>query len=93
LGYSARNAEPVWLVFPEQYDPDFACEVTDLATDEKSLTPIYRAQRVLRGIHLPAGKFEVRFLYRPWSFYLGAALSLLAWPLAVWLVWRRWRAE
>lgn len=92
-GYEATLVKPSWLVFPEQYDPDFACEVTDLATGEKSLTPIYRAQRVLRGIHVPAGKFEVRFLYRPWSFYLGAALSLLAWPLAAWLVWRRWRAE
>jgi hypothetical protein len=91
-GYEAALARAAWLVFPEQYDPDFVCEVTDLVTGEKSQTPIYRAQRVLRGIHLPAGRFEVRFFYRPWSFYLGAAVSLLAWPFAGWLAWKQWRA-
>jgi hypothetical protein len=37
--------------------------------------PIVRADYLLRAISLPAGRHEVSFVYRPWTFGLGAALS------------------
>ena len=41
-----------------------------------------------RGVHVPAGEHEVRFVYRPKSFIIGAAVSLLT-ALGLLLWW--WR--
>ncbi len=41
-----------------------------------------------RGVHVPAGEHEVRFVYRPKSVIIGAAVSLLA-ALGLLLWWRR----
>jgi uncharacterized membrane protein YfhO len=39
-------------------------------------TPIYQANYLFRAVPLNAGDHEVRFVYRPKSFAVGAALSL-----------------
>ena len=41
--------------------------------------PILRTNRVLRGVPLPEGEWEVTFVYNPLSFRLGAYFSFIAW--------------
>ncbi len=43
--------------------------------------PIYRTNRVQRGVWLNAGQHTVEFRYRPASFYAGAAISGVSWLL------------
>jgi hypothetical protein len=40
--------------------------------------PIYRANRLFRGVLLPEGEHRVVFTYRPWPLYAGALVSTLA---------------
>lgn len=37
--------------------------------------PVYRANSVGRAVWLPAGVHEVHWVYRPWDFWLGVAIS------------------
>jgi hypothetical protein len=45
--------------------------------------PLYAAYGALRGVVVPAGEHTVEFVYRPWSAYAGAALSVVG--LTGWL--------
>ncbi|MCA9268939.1 MAG: hypothetical protein KDA41_10740, partial [Planctomycetales bacterium] len=72
---AGRLAQPGLVVLADAYDPGWRCE-----TDAGPL-PIVRADRIFRGIWLPAGKFELRFRYRPSGFFLGAAVSAAAWAV------------
>jgi hypothetical protein len=88
-GYRVTAPSAGWRVFPDRYDEDFICEVKSPISGQWHPVPVVQAARVYRAIYLPAGKFEVRFLYRPWAFYLGAAISGAAWiglaaGLALW---------
>ncbi len=48
------------------------------ATLDGRPVPVYRANYTLRGISLPAGSHEVRFQYRPQSFYIGMTVSIFS---------------
>ena len=49
--------------------------------------PILRTNRVLRGVPLPEGEWEVTFVYNPLSFRVGAYFSFIAWvTLAMFLL-------
>lgn len=48
------------------------------------------ADYLFRGVWVPQGTHTVNFLYQPRSFWLGAAVSLPAWVLALFL-YIRWR--
>ena len=43
---------------------------------------IYRANGVLRGVWLNAGKQTIDFRFHPQSFYVGAAISAISWLIA-----------
>lgn len=57
--------------------------------------PVYRTNRILRGVWLPAGRQVVEWRYEPDRFWRGAALSVAGWlgvvMLAGVLAVRRWR--
>jgi hypothetical protein len=53
--------------------------------------PIVRADWLLRGVEVPPGEHRVVMRYRPWSFRLGALLSLLALGAAAWVLTRKRR--
>jgi hypothetical protein len=48
------------------------------ATVDGAPAPIYPTNHLFRGVPVPAGRHRVRFEYRPWSFTVGAAGSLVA---------------
>jgi hypothetical protein len=58
------------------------------ATVDGNETHIYKAYGVFRGVVLEPGPHTVEFRYRPWTVFLGAALSLLAvaFAFAAWLI-------
>ena len=78
--------QPGLLVLTEQYDANWRTEVRHYSDESKMHdhtsawhVPILRTNRVLRGVPLPEGDWEVTFVYNPLSFRLGATLSLFAW--------------
>jgi hypothetical protein len=83
LRVTTVTAEPRFLVVSEMFFPGWRAYVDD---DE---TPVYRTNYLFRGVVVPAGRHQVRFVYRPRSVMAGAAISSLALVvLVVLLVYR-----
>lgn len=61
------------LILGDQYDDDWRVEI-----DGKSAS-LLRVNTVVRGVCVPSGRHQVVFKYRPWSFYIGGILSIMAW--------------
>jgi hypothetical protein len=49
---------------------------------------IIKAEQFFQAIDLPAGEHEVKFVYDPWSFKLGAGISLLTAVVLLGLGWK-----
>lgn len=47
--------------------------------------PIIRTNYVLRGLSIPAGQHEIRFVFKPSSFYTGQTVAMVA-GIIVWLL-------
>jgi hypothetical protein len=64
---------------------DYYCDAWEArihtAGASRQWVKVYRTNRVMRGVLLPAGKHLVEFVYRPRLFWIGAVLSALAWIL------------
>jgi hypothetical protein len=76
------------LVLSESWHPDWA------ATDHGSPIAVYRANAGFLGVPLPPGAHALRVWYRPWDFYLGAAVSGAFWlTVGVVLMLRRRRSQ
>jgi hypothetical protein len=77
-----KAAAPSVLVLSENHYPGWRAYL-----DGQSVG-VLRVNYAQRGVYVPAGEHEVRFVYRPKSVYVGLLVSLLAAAaLAVW--WRR----
>ncbi len=75
-------ASPGILVFSEVDYPGWRAYVDGLPT------PIYRANGALRAIALDAGAHRVEMVYRPLTFYVGAAITLMTLFMCAWMWWR-----
>jgi uncharacterized membrane protein YfhO len=90
----ARMHRPGLLILAEQYDVNWRAEVRHISHNAEPQNPlpayhvpILRTNRVLRGVPLPEGEWEITFVYHPLSFRLGAILSFFAWAaLAMFLL-------
>ena len=74
-----------WLVLSDTYFPGWS------ATVDGEPAEILPAQGVFRAVWVPAGEHLVQFVYRPWSFAIGAVvtgLCLLS-ALAGARIWRK----
>jgi hypothetical protein len=71
--YRSNNAANGFGVFSEVfYDRGWKAYI-----DNKE-TPIIRTNYVLRGLNIPAGQHEIRFEFRPASYYTGERVALIA---------------
>ncbi|MFM8322084.1 MAG: YfhO family protein [Chloroflexota bacterium] len=73
--------QPGWLVVAESWYPGWQAWVNGQPA------PVWRADYLFMAVQLPAGEAQVRLAYRPRSFYLGGALSLLG--LLIFMAWGR----
>ena len=67
----AETSAPKFLVLSDTYYPGWKASV-----DEKPCK-IYRADYVLRAVYLESGKHIVKFTYDPFSFKIGAIITLV----------------
>jgi hypothetical protein len=85
-------ASPGLVVLSDAWYPGWKAFVTtDGGPPREAL--IYRTNRVLRGVWLPAGRHTVDFRFQPTSFYCGAWISAASWLVVLvggaFIVWRR----
>ncbi len=75
----ATLAQPGLVVLSDTWFPGWKARVTTHGETESK--PIYRTNRILRGVWLPAGASQIEYRYRPDSFARGAAISAMSWVL------------
>ncbi len=68
----AGMKSPGFVILSDAYHPDWTLTVNG---QERAIFP---ADYLLRGVFLPAGDFELRFVFRPLSLYLGIMISVFA---------------
>jgi hypothetical protein len=73
----AELAMPGLFVLSEAWFPGWKATVIADSTSREA--PIYRTNRVLRGVWLAAGSQRVEFRFEPTSFTRGALVSALSW--------------
>ncbi len=71
------SSEAALLVLREQFYPGWVATVSNQGSTTK--TKIYRTNRVMRGVFVPAGESTVVLQYRPQSFFFGALISIICW--------------
>jgi hypothetical protein len=87
LKLSVEACAPGYLVLTDAFFPGWE------ATVDGAPAPIVRANYLVRAVRVPAGAHEVRMRYRPRSFQVGSALSLLGLAACIGaLLWRGRRA-
>jgi hypothetical protein len=87
----AELTRPGLVVLADQFYPGWHLQV-ETAGQASRPERILQTDRVLRGVWLPAGRHRLIYRYRPATFYLGAAVSLLAWlALGAAILYRRRR--
>lgn len=82
----ANMENPGLLVLSDAFHPDWRAYV------DGRPTPIYQTDHLLRSVFLGKGEHQVRFVFRPMSFYGGAIISLLFF-LLIGLVWQAERVQ
>ncbi len=78
----AHLKEPGLVVVADSFYPGWKLNVTN-EHQQQLPAEILRTNRAMRGVSLPAGRFELTFSYHPNSFWNGALISALAWPLFI----------
>lgn len=84
----AQLQQPGLVILSDTFYPGWRAYVSTAGTIRE--VPVYRVNRVQRGVWLPAGRHVVEYYYEPRSFYVGAAITALSWPMlgVVILLWR-----
>ena len=68
----ADMENPGFLVLSDAYHPDWKVFVNG------GEAKLFQADYLIRAVFLPQGNHQVRFVFKPLSFYLGALVSLLS---------------
>jgi hypothetical protein len=74
---------PGLIVLADQYSSDWKVYVAGGRVGGFERRPLLRTNRVLRGIHLEAGKYTVQFRFEPRAAHLGVLTMSVAWALLV----------
>ena len=76
---ATRLKAPGLVVINDTFAPGWHCYVKSSETSAVTRVPIHRTNVMMRGIHLPAGEFEIHMRYQPSDFFAGAMISGIAW--------------
>ncbi|KAB8140573.1 YfhO family protein [Chloroflexia bacterium SDU3-3] len=79
---ATQTSEPRLLVLSEMYFPGWRAYVDGVEV------PIERTNYLFRGVVVPAGEHQVRFVYQPLSVLIGLLISLAAWAVVALIWWR-----
>jgi hypothetical protein len=82
LKIAVTNGEPALLVVNDYYYPGWTATIQTAGSSQRS-AKIYRVNRVMRGVFLPAGEHQLEMTYRPAMFRVGAWISFFAWIAVV----------
>ena len=74
--------QPGWIVIADTWYPGWQAWV------DGRRAPVLRADYLFRGVPVDAGEHELRLVYQPVSFWLGAAITLITAVLAGWVLLR-----
>ena len=90
MDYSSTTSRKRFAVFSEVfYDRGWKAYI------DGAETPIIRTNYMLRGLSVPAGKHNIRFVFHPASYYTGRTLQILAGfvllALLLWAPIAEWR--
>lgn len=72
-----------WLVLSQSYYPGWQAYIDGEEVE------IYPADYLLQAIKMPKGQHQIKFVYRPLSFYFGLLVSLLSFGFVLWQLKRR----
>ena len=79
-----KTSTPALLVLRDTYYRGWRASVDGVEV------PIWRTDYLFRGVEVPAGEHTVRFEFRPLSFRIGLAISILAWLAGMGLFVAKW---
>ena len=87
---NVQLTRPGLVVLSDTFCPGWIAETTNATDKAPHRVPIYRTNRVMRGIWLPAGTHRLTMQYSPWSVRIGVWVSLLSWGGVIgMLIWVR----
>ncbi len=83
LTLKATLAQPGLLVVNDYFEQNWKCQIRRLSAEGNPISPwsdhkIVRTNRIMRGVMLPAGNFEVVMFYQPNRLHIGSWISLLS---------------
>jgi hypothetical protein len=81
----AETSAPRFLVLSDTYYPGWKVYV------DARIDKIYRADYILRAVYLAPGRHIVKFIYDPFSFKAGLAITMITIGILLWLWIFRWR--
>jgi len=76
----ARLTSPGMVILSDTYTKNWRATVAVKKGNDyraPEVVPIYRTNRVMRGIYLPAGSYQITFRYHPSLFWIGSILTML----------------
>jgi len=68
----AESASPAWLVLTDTYFPGWQAQVNG------EEVKIEKVAELVRAVKIPAGRFHLEMIYRPWGFRMGLWGSLMS---------------
>jgi hypothetical protein len=71
------SVQPGVLVLTDSYDPNWSVTV------DSAPASLLRVDTALRGVCVPAGDHQVRFVYQPKTFVVGVMMSLVGWGIFI----------
>jgi hypothetical protein len=81
ITYESNSSSNNTAIFSEIYYKDWKAYI-----DDKQV-PFYKANYVLRGLTIPAGKHKIEFKFEPQSYFIGKKISnLSSWLLFLILI-------
>jgi hypothetical protein len=81
--FRCQLREPGLVVVNDLFYPGWRAYVRQPHRTRGHEVPIFRTNRVMRSVYLPAGDHILEMVYRPTDFYAGATISVVGWVLLV----------